>query len=110
MANKEIAIGCKLPSGLRFDLADGKSVLIKGWNSAIAVFDTMSPIANGYAVTMVDPDLWALVMAEHGEHAAIKNGVIFAVPDVKAFDSEKENRKSIKSGFEQTPQKEGEKA
>ena len=107
--SKEVAVGCKLPSGLKFDLSDGRSVLIKGWNSAIVVYDTMSPIANGYAVTMVDADLWASVMVEWKDHAAIVSGVIFAVPSKDAFESEKKNRASVKSGFEQSPQKPGEK-
>lgn len=101
-----VYVGCKLPNGIIFDeLPSGRAVRLKGWYEPISK-DAWVVTNDGAGVTAVHADLWQEVMASHGSHAAIKNGHIFVVTsNTEDAKAEARSRKSVKSGMEQSEQK-----
>lgn len=94
-------IGCRLPHGLiiQHPLDENLKVEIKGLNSSRI-------IGAEHMVTEVDKATWEAWYASHKNFPPLKNKAIFAI---EGGESEGEAMarefKSIKTGFEQMPQK-----
>ena len=97
--NGTYVIGCKLPHGLIISGA-GKKVHLKGKNSAI-IFSNQA-----YGVTEnVPAEVWDEYIRIHGQSNAVKNGSVFAVSDLQSVKAAAEERKDVKTGFEQLTDK-----
>lgn len=99
----EVRIMSKLPTTLRI-IEEGRTVLINGVNSISRNSgDLVVPNPHGEglaATTLMDEAEWALVMKYHGEHEAIKNGVIWKSSTEEAAKKQTKERESVKHGME----------
>lgn len=91
-----VAIGCKLPTGLNFLGADGKTrILLNGTNT--------SAVIGGHGITMIDEAEAAVFFATHADMEAVKNGHIFKHGNsdkVENIDAIAREMKDEKTGFE----------
>lgn len=93
--NGTYVIGCKLPHGLIIQ-NNGKRVHIKGRNTAVIYSN------QAYGITEnVPADVWEEYIRIHGQSNAVKNGSVFAVSDMQSVKAAAEERKDVKTGFEQ---------
>lgn len=95
-----VIIGCRLPSGILLELANGQSVEIAGQRQA----QERSPIIllseDDYGITEVDADFWAQWKKEFAGFQPLESGAIFeAKNDKDAKAIAKELRKE-KTGHE----------
>ena len=104
-ASGTVYVGCKIPNGIRFDdLPSGRAVKLNGHYTPISK-DAFVISPDGAGITAVPAEDWNEVMQVWKDHAAIKNGLIFAVQnDERAVKAEAINRKAVKTGMEQVEQ------
>jgi hypothetical protein len=103
--SKPVKVYCKLPSGIQYDLPDGRRIRFVGMYG-----DVRSPLqvsgmpgrdsVMGFGVTMVDSDDWEQIVKDHGKSLAHVNALIFAAKDDKSGTSEAREKEGEKSGFE----------
>lgn len=92
---KYVSVFCKLPNGLTFTLADGKSVTLAGGNSARAVA--------GYGVTKnMDAELWAEIKRVYKDHPALNpiKQIIYDCADTSYGMDKAEDSAGVKTGME----------
>lgn len=95
MAGKMVAVGCKLPHGIRLHhpLDENKIVELQGKNKAIV-------IGADHAVTEVDSEFWEPWAASHKEYAPFKAGAIFVAKSAADVAAMAKDLKGVKTGFE----------
>ncbi|RTY28697.1 hypothetical protein [Morganella morganii] len=95
--NGRYVVGCKLPNGLIIRGA-GKQLKLQGANS--------SQIIGGYGTTEDVPvDIWDDFAKNFADSAMIRNGVVFAVGDMKSVKDVATERENVKTGLEQKSEK-----
>lgn len=116
-SRKTVFVACKLPGGLMLDapttaqLDDKKQlvdsgerdvsqrVTLAGTNSVIRDH-AVDPESGGYGVTEVDADFWTDWVARHKDYPPVKNGLVFALPNLADVKREAKSRGSEKNGTE----------
>ncbi|MEY0024334.1 hypothetical protein AB7W40_10010 [Providencia rettgeri] len=95
--NNSYVIGCKLPNGLVINGA-GKRIKLNGSHSSM--------IIGGYGTTEnVQADIWDDFVKKFADSAMLKNGIVFAVGDMKSAKDAANERKKVKTGLEQLTDK-----
>jgi hypothetical protein len=86
----------------------GESVTVRGCSTP---FGVQKPLVGGYALTPnVDKDFFEEWLRQNADHAAVKNGMIFAHETRDGIEGMATERKDLKSGLEpldMTPVKRG---
>lgn len=102
-----VSVGCKLPAGLILEMGIGtdqhQKVTVIGSNGRHKGHGNLPGCmqANGYGITFgVPKDFMDAWMEKHKSLDAVRNGLIFALPQKDAVDMAKAFEQQ-KSGFEQ---------
>jgi hypothetical protein len=93
-----VTVACKIPNGLVLN-ANGQTVTIAGPIRAVPGTPA-KPYPGGYELTPgVDADLWTAWSREHSDSDALKNGLIFAEPNVGTAAAKAKRLARTRSGF-----------
>jgi hypothetical protein len=97
-----VAVGCKLPKGIRLTIKSGASVTLAGPVSPTAI---ALPLNYDYAITLVDKSFWDAWLKEVGRNGngfpPFRSGAIFVQPtqaSAQAAGAERVN--DVKTGLE----------
>ena len=91
-----VTVGCKLPHGLKFTVAD-KTVTLSGANS--------TTIVGGYGLTEgVDKGVFDEFLKLYADQPFVKNELVFAQANTKSAASKATEQAAEKTGLEGLPQ------
>lgn len=103
--SKPVKVFCKLPSGIKYDLPDGRRVRFVGMygdqrsDLQVSGLPGLQSVM-GFGVTTIEADDWAQIVKDHGKSLAHVNGLIFAAKDDRSGLSEAREKEGEKTGLE----------
>lgn len=105
MSKNTILIGCRLPSGILLELANGKQVELAGQRQTQERSSVIILTPDDYGVTEVEADFWEQWKKEFAGFQPLATGAIFEAKDdkdAKAIAKELRDEKTGHEGVSQT--------
>lgn len=101
-SKKTVAVGCKIPNGLVLDY-NGVNVELKG--GRVALDEDGRPLSDretpgGFGITEVDADFWEAWKKANEGLCFLKDGTLFAIPELKDAKTMAKELKDTKTGLE----------
>lgn len=101
MPNKETVLVClKHPQGIKFNLPDKRSVVVKGNAEDLRGKVTGILPGGGFGMTSVYKDDWEYIKKTYGGMNIFKTGLIFASADASSARDQAKDHNEVQSGLE----------